>query len=201
MKRGDARIVTPCGADWMAMSPRGKARLCGSCDKLVHDLSSMSEPEARKLLGAPRTEGLCIRYLHDQTGEIWFRDRAPLVPANHLVRRASMAAAAVAVALVPALTEACGGAGPSAAPSGYESRDPGDTRYASPTVGPSIRVEGGAGSEVDGGADTQADGGTDAQADGGTDAQADGAADGGVEAAPPDEDEDASTGTADASID
>ena len=201
MKRDDAHIVTPCGADWRAMSPRGKARFCGSCDKLVHDLSAMNEREARALLGAPRTEGLCIRYLHDETGEIWFRERAPVLPASALVRRGAMAAAAMAVALLPALTEACGGAGPSAAPSGYESRDPGDTRYASPTVGPSIEADGGAGGEVDAAAAAQVDGGADVQVDGGVSAQVDSAADTGIDGASGQEDDDASPALPDASAD
>jgi len=113
MRRDDAPIATPCGADWKAMSPLGKARLCGQCDKLVHDLSAMTEGAARALLETRPTDGLCIRYLHDATGEIWFGARAErVVPANRLARRGAVAISAAALLLVPALTEACGGAAP-----------------------------------------------------------------------------------------
>jgi hypothetical protein len=119
MKRDEASIATPCGADWRAMTPRGKARLCETCDKLVHDLSGRSEEEARALLGAPRTDGLCIRYLHDADGNIWFdsagRDR--LVPPQRLARGTAIAAA-VALVAAPVLIEACGGANPYYDPSG-----------------------------------------------------------------------------------
>lgn len=98
------------------MRPRGdNARLCADCDKLVHDLSGMTEPQARALLRRPRTEGLCIRYLHDEQGNVWFRGNAPtpIVAASRLARRgvAALASAAALVA-VPSLIEACGGASP-----------------------------------------------------------------------------------------
>jgi hypothetical protein len=91
MKRDDARIATPCGVDWRAMSRRGharRARLCSACDKLVHDLSAMAEHEARALLHAPPAEGLCIRYLHDANGNLWFEPGggAAVVPASRLAR-------------------------------------------------------------------------------------------------------------------
>jgi hypothetical protein len=120
MRRDDAPIATPCGADWTGMSPRGKARLCGRCDKLVYDLSAMTERDARALLKTRPTEGLCVRYLHDATGEIWFGARAePVVPASRLVRRGAAAMSAAALVLVPALTEACGGAAPDKNPYNY----------------------------------------------------------------------------------
>jgi hypothetical protein len=107
MKRTLVVIRTPCGADWNSMSPRGSARLCASCDKLVHDLSAMSESDARRLLRGT-DQSLCVRYLYDQTGDIWF--------AEHFERRHSraklgVAAAAAALAgAAPLLTQACGGA-------------------------------------------------------------------------------------------
>jgi hypothetical protein len=144
MRRDDAPIATPCGADWTAMSPRGKARLCGQCDKLVHDLSAMTERDARALLKTRPTEGLCVRYLHDATGEIWFGARAErVVPASRLVRRGAAAMSAAALVLVPALTEACGGAAPDKNPYNYptEADDGGmavsfgsDRRTAQPTL-------------------------------------------------------------------
>jgi hypothetical protein len=145
MNRDHAPIARPCGADWNAMSPRGTARLCGECDKVVHDLSALSEREARSLLRARSTEGLCIRYLHDANGDIWFGGRGPgeadgLVPVARLARRGAAMAAAAALVLTPVLTEACGGAAPGPNPYNYpfESADAGspqnDRRTSDPTV-------------------------------------------------------------------
>ena len=116
MKVDEARIATPCGADWRTMQPRGNARLCETCDKVVHDLSGRSEAEARALLRTRPNEGLCIRYLHDAEGNVWFGGDGParLVPPSRLARGASLAAAATALLVAPLLIEACGGAAPDA---------------------------------------------------------------------------------------
>jgi hypothetical protein len=86
---------------------------------LVHDLSAMSEPSARRLLESSN-ESLCVRYLHDRTGEIWFAEdfaRARTL-GDHL------RAGALATALtLPALVQACGGADPSG-PSAYDAATP-----------------------------------------------------------------------------
>lgn len=120
MNRDEARIATPCDADWTSMAPRDRSRLCGTCDKLVHNLSALGEREARALLRSRSTEGLCIRYLHDAHGEIWFGDAAGrVVPASRLARRGAAMVAAAGVMLVPILTEACGGAGPDPNPYNY----------------------------------------------------------------------------------
>lgn len=92
------------------MDPRGTARFCGSCSKLVHDLSAMTEQEARALL-SQTTEQLCVRYLYDAAGEIWFEPtRAALVDARALTKKGRRSLAAGAVAAVPMLFQACGGA-------------------------------------------------------------------------------------------
>jgi hypothetical protein len=108
VKTNDVVIRTPCGADWNSMDPRGSARFCGSCEKLVHDLSALSEPEARALLRDSR-EAVCVRYLHDASGEIWFSGGQKLVPVPHLTR-GKHGLAAAALAAVPLLFQACGGA-------------------------------------------------------------------------------------------
>jgi hypothetical protein len=96
------------------MRQEGKARLCEQCDKLVHDLSGMTERAARALLRGPRNEGLCIRYLRDRDGNIWFGDSPDpiLSPSRLVVRRIAAAAGVAALASAPALIEACGGASP-----------------------------------------------------------------------------------------
>lgn len=92
------------------MDPRGSARLCGQCDKLVHDLSGMGERAARELLGS--TSGsLCVRYLYDATGQIWFEGKQDLVPPAALHRKRRGLAAAAVMAAAPLLFQACGGAG------------------------------------------------------------------------------------------
>jgi hypothetical protein len=171
MNRDHAPIARPCGADWNAMSPRGTARLCGECDKVVHDLSALSEREARSLLRARSTEGLCIRYLHDANGDIWFGGRGPgeaagLVPVARLARRGAAMAAAAALVLTPVLTEACGGAGPGPNPysSPFESADAAspqnDRRTGDPTVVNAGDAEspetGGPGADAEAAADGQA---------------------------------------------
>lgn len=66
----------------------------------------MTESEARVMLASPPTEGLCVRYIHDTTGEIVFR-RDDVIPVGKLVRRAAVLALAAAL---PLSTAACMGA-------------------------------------------------------------------------------------------
>jgi hypothetical protein len=111
MNKGEVVIRTPCGADFDAMDPRGTARFCGSCNKLVHDLSLLGEAKARALLrSAP--ESLCVRYLHDETGKIWFGEAPTKLVATDRLTRGKRAMAAAALAVTPMLIQACGGADP-----------------------------------------------------------------------------------------
>ncbi len=105
MTKTELPIATPCNADWSAMDPRDTGRFCGECQKIVHDLSALRETAARALL-ASKGAGLCIRYLHDEHGNVWFQEQ--LVARQSLLRRAGQLAA---VALAPMLT-ACMGPGP-----------------------------------------------------------------------------------------
>lgn len=99
------------------MNPRKSGRFCGECKKVVHDLSKMREADAKKRLAlAPET--LCVRYLHDEHGNIWFAD----TPLLTLRRGAGLAA----LALMPVLT-ACMGSAP---------LDPDDTVTAVPPSPP-----------------------------------------------------------------
>jgi hypothetical protein len=181
MNRDDAPIARPCGADWNAMSPRGTARFCGACDKLVHDLSALSEREARSLLRARSTEGLCIRYLHDANGDIWFGGRgaraaAGLVPAARLARHG--AALAAALVLTPVLTEACGGAAPGPNPYNYpfESADAASPQGDRNAADPTVANAGDAGSPETEAQDARADAGTSADGQAAADVSTGGAA-------------------------
>jgi hypothetical protein len=93
------------------MDPRGSARFCGKCDKLVHDLSALGERAARELM-EQTPESLCVRYLHDATGQIWFGSERELVPTAALSRKKRSLTAAALVAVTPVLFQACGGADP-----------------------------------------------------------------------------------------
>ncbi|HEX8792760.1 MAG TPA: hypothetical protein VF765_17565 [Polyangiaceae bacterium] len=108
MNRSDIPIASPCHADWSTMSLADRGRFCGACRKVVRELRQMTENEARALLASPPTEGLCVRYVHDATGEILFR-RDDVIPAGKLLRRT---AAVVALAVLPMGTVACMGAAP-----------------------------------------------------------------------------------------
>jgi hypothetical protein len=106
MNRTDLPIAAPCSADWSTMTLADRGRFCGDCRKVVRELGQLTESEARALLASPPTEGLCVRYVHDATGEILFRKDA-VVPVARLVRRAAMIALAAAL---PLSTAACMGA-------------------------------------------------------------------------------------------
>src|SRR4051812_45824033 len=105
MKTGELPIKSPCDVDWTTMNPRKTGRCCGDCKKVVHDLSSMREADAMKRV-AEAPEGLCVRYLHDEHGNIWFRDTSSLLSPGSLLRNS---ASLPAPALMPMLT-ACMGA-------------------------------------------------------------------------------------------
>ena len=121
MRRNDLPLDSPCHADFAAMptvdlaDPTQRGRLCAACDTVVHDLSSMTEASAKRLLA--RTEGrLCVRYLYDAHGEIVFGDRwpeaAPVVPTANLTARTKSRLVGAALLAAPLLLEACGGIGP-----------------------------------------------------------------------------------------
>jgi hypothetical protein len=108
MNRTEIPIASPCNADWSTMTLADRGRFCGACRKVVRELRQMTEVEARALLASPPTEGLCVRYVHDATGEILFR-HDDLVPVGKLLRRAAVVALA---AVLPLGSAACMGAAP-----------------------------------------------------------------------------------------
>ncbi|MGH1345912.1 MAG: hypothetical protein ACRBN8_30390 [Nannocystales bacterium] len=91
MKADDIRIPKPCNEDWGRMTPEQRGRFCGACQKKVHDLSAMSEAEAKGVLDSQGD--ICVSYLSDESGVVQFQpDR--IVPVGRLFRRASATAAA-----------------------------------------------------------------------------------------------------------
>jgi hypothetical protein len=112
MKHTDIRIDTPCGADWSQMTATdARARLCAQCNKVVHDLTAMTEREVRGVVG----DGpVCVRYLYDVHGRVLFGGApagAKIVPASALLSRAARSRwlAAAALAATAIVFEACGG--------------------------------------------------------------------------------------------
>lgn len=109
MKRDELRIATPCGERWETMAPNGGGRLCATCDKVVHDLSTMSETRARRLLATKKD--LCVRYLFDEHGNVWFAGDAPPL-ASRLLNRAKRGVAVAAALASPLALQACMGTMP-----------------------------------------------------------------------------------------
>lgn len=95
-------IPNPCGFDFAKMTrAEANRRFCASCRKHVHDLTLLTEAEARSLLSAPRTAELCVRYVADSKGHVVF---LPEVPATRLTQRKRAALAATALAAAVAAT-------------------------------------------------------------------------------------------------
>lgn len=91
MKASEIRIPEPCNEDWEGMTPEQRGRFCAACQKKVHDLSAMTEDDAKALLASD--DDICVSYLSDTQGTVRFKP-AQIVPANRLFRRASVASAA-----------------------------------------------------------------------------------------------------------
>jgi hypothetical protein len=130
MLKREIPIVTPCGADWSTMAPaEAKRRLCVECNKHVHDVSAMSEAEARDAIAGGTA---CVRYLYDRDGNVLFGappEGARIVPASALLAKNARTKwlAAAAMIAAPLVFEACGGAGGYARPDAMERQDGGGT--------------------------------------------------------------------------
>lgn len=99
MKRTDLPIPEPCDADWDAMTGDDQRRFCDHCQKHVHDLSAMTESEARGVTSEP---GVCVRYTFSpRTDEVRFQSRR-----RFLVRAAAGASLAVGLPAAAAVVRA-----------------------------------------------------------------------------------------------
>ena len=118
MRSEDIEIPEPCHADWDAMRPEAQGKFCLECRKTVHDLSSMTEPEAQEFLRRNACNDVCVSYEHDGRGNLHFRAPAspapaPVVPLSRLRdlrnsrRSAPRVAAGMAAATVVAALAAC----------------------------------------------------------------------------------------------
>ncbi len=91
MKARDIHIPEPCHEDWDRMTPGERGRFCAACRQTVHDLSSMTERDAARLLASDGD--ICVSYESGAGGEVRFAAE-PLVPLSRLRRGLPIAAAA-----------------------------------------------------------------------------------------------------------
>jgi hypothetical protein len=99
MARLHLPIQNPCHEDWDAMNREAAGRrFCEVCTKQVHDLSVLTEPEARQVLVRESAKGrVCVRYTLDEVGEIKFRPQTTEAPSRW---RMTWMAAGLAVGLL-----------------------------------------------------------------------------------------------------
>ena len=93
MKRDEINITEPCHADWGEMTGDSTRRHCAQCDKSVHNLSDMTEPEAQAVLKQPN---VCVRFQASTDGQIRFQSRRRFLVAAAATTITLPAAAAVA---------------------------------------------------------------------------------------------------------
>jgi len=94
MKREEANILSPCSEDWEAMRGDDRRRFCDICEKHVHNLSAMTETEARSVVA---NKDVCVRYKLDRRTQT-IRHR----PARRFAVRAVATAAVTASLALPA---------------------------------------------------------------------------------------------------
>lgn len=75
-------IAKPCHEDWDAMDPASNGRFCHSCSKSVHDLTDLTEDEAKVVLAQHAGGRVCVRYNVDNAGTIRFRAAARVAVAG-----------------------------------------------------------------------------------------------------------------------
>ena len=92
MKRDELHIDEPCSARWSEMSGAAQTRFCSQCSKHVHDLSAMTEPEARQVIQTVAEP--CVRYTSTPDGTIRFKPTR-----RGFLARASMLAGGLAIGL------------------------------------------------------------------------------------------------------
>ncbi len=102
MPRLHLPIHDPCHEDWTAMARVGESRrFCDSCSKHVHNVSSMTEREARELLAEESQNGrVCVRYITDAAGHIKFKAETTRASAPMGFSASWVAAASLAVGLL-----------------------------------------------------------------------------------------------------
>lgn len=73
------RINRPCDQDWDSMKGDDKSRYCLRCERMVYNLSAMTEAEADAVVCGSTTSSLpCVRFSRMSDGRVRTTDRAPL---------------------------------------------------------------------------------------------------------------------------
>lgn len=113
MDAANVKITGPCpiNLDAIGFDRASKRAHCTHCEKSVHNLSNMTEDEARAFLRAQVGEKICVSYGRRADGAIAFR-RSPspaptVVPIARLRRRSAAAAPAAAGLGLAAALAAC----------------------------------------------------------------------------------------------
>jgi len=106
MRADQITIPEPCHQDWDAMRPEGQRRFCDQCTKHVHDLSAMTDAQARSVMASG---DVCVRFTFRSNGELvhrplathWFRPRPR--PWLRWLRRAALTVLGASMLSTPAL--------------------------------------------------------------------------------------------------
>lgn len=69
----EVQIASPCAANWDDMKGDARARHCGSCDRMVYDLSGLTAAEAAALIRA-KEGSFCVRLFRRADGRILTAD-------------------------------------------------------------------------------------------------------------------------------
>lgn len=90
-------VASPCSADWKTMQGDDRSRLCGSCQKHVYDIASMTAEEALALIHE-REGYVCVRLFRRADGTVMTAN-CP-VGARAILRRTRQLIAASSLAVV-----------------------------------------------------------------------------------------------------
>ncbi len=110
VKQEHVTIERPCPTTLDPARAAGGVRswYCDHCEKSVHVLSNMTEPEARAFLAANEGNDICVSYSVQADGTIHFKAPTPpppmIVPVESLARRRPAAAAIGLAAALAACT-------------------------------------------------------------------------------------------------
>jgi hypothetical protein len=96
-------IPKPCHTSWGEMPGDNAERFCPSCNKTVHDLSSLTRRQTADLLERS-SDGLCARISRDHRGKIRFlRDPQP----NSIARLVQLSLLGVSASAAQTNTDPC----------------------------------------------------------------------------------------------
>ncbi|HEX7720507.1 MAG TPA: ankyrin repeat domain-containing protein, partial [Pyrinomonadaceae bacterium] len=105
-------IPAPCDADWDAMIGNDQVRFCEHCNLHVTDLSSMTRPEAMRLVARSRGR-LCVRYIQRANGDILTKEiPQQLYPISRRVSRIAAGAFSATLSLSSAAAQTRSDANP-----------------------------------------------------------------------------------------